>query len=154
MRILLTYRDHFSELPGGIERHVHELAHGLADRAEVDILFPSRKKGIEDDGGVTLIRNRELIRIHGVPVSPRFGAVMRRGRYDIVHVHSPDPTAECSFLASRAEAVGIVTHHADVDRGASFAPLYRRFLRLVHRRAAAVIATSSVMVDRSPGLEW
>ena len=150
MKILLTYRDYFSELPGGIERHVYQLAHGLKDRAEVDVLIPGPRNEVVEDEGVTLIRRRQVARVKGLPLAPGFRNPMRSREYDVIHLHSPDPAAEFSYFLSISRGwAAVFTHHADLDRGSSLGFAYRHLIRSVHKRASAVVTTSSIMADRS-----
>lgn len=154
MRVLQVYRDYFTQVPGGIERHVHELAHGLKDRIEVEALIssrPRRHKSWSDDG-VRVRVAAELIRVQGIPFSPTLTRHIHRTGADVVHVHSPYPTGEAALLASRSRAARIATYHADLDRGSRLFPLYRRALLRLYSSCSYVLASSEDLVTRSPVL--
>jgi glycosyltransferase involved in cell wall biosynthesis len=153
MQILQVYRDYFTELPGGIERHVHDLAHGLQYLGGVEVLVSSRSKPAATmrDGAVTVHRAREIARVRGLPLTPGYASVMRRG-FDVVHLHAPNPTAELAFSLARPRAAGIMTYHADLDRGARTASLYNRLLQRTFNSCQRVLVSSERLVAVSPVL--
>jgi glycosyltransferase involved in cell wall biosynthesis len=153
MRILQVYRDYFTDLPGGIERHVFDLAHGLQHLGQVDVVVSSRvrRPGVIKDRGVTVHLARELARVQGLPITVGFARAMRDG-FDIVHLHSPNPTGELAFQASRPRAAGILSYHADLDRAAPTASLYQPLLRFTLSSCRRVLVSSERLVDLSPVL--
>lgn len=152
MRVLQVYRDYFTRVPGGIERHVHQLAHGLDDVADVEVLVSSGKRRSEviDDAGVTVHMLGEMTRWQGLSFSPSMVRWLRASRYDVVHVHSPYPMGEMAVALARVRAARVATYHADLDRGARLMPAYRRFLRLAYARYDRVLVSSEQLVERSP----
>lgn len=154
MRVLQLYRDYFTQVPGGIERYVHELAHGLKDRIEVEALVSSRRRHAKswDDNGVRVRVAAELLRVQGVPFSPTLARHIHDADADLVHIHSPYPTGEAALLASRSTAARIATYHADLDRGSRLFPLYRRLLLRLYESCSYVLASSLDLVERSPVL--
>jgi glycosyltransferase involved in cell wall biosynthesis len=153
MRILQVYRDYFTQLPGGIERHVHDLAHGLQHLGVVEVIVSSKSKraAMMRDGPVTVHLAKEFARIRGLPLTPGYVNVMRRG-FDVVHLHAPNPTAELAFRVARPSAAGVMTYHADLDRGARTASLYNRLLQLTLTSCQRVIVSSERLVALSPVL--
>lgn len=150
MKLLLAYRDYFTDLPGGIERHVHQLAHGLASRADVDVLVGSKDgPTVVRDGPVAVHVRKELFRAQGIPVVPGLGRQMRSGGYDLIHIHSPNPTAEAALLMSRSKTARVATYHADIDRGATLFPLYRGFLRRVYGTVDRILVSSQELLNGS-----
>lgn len=152
MRVLQVYRDYFSTLPGGIERHVHELVHGLRPDVQTEALVSSRSRRsfTHMDGDVPVHFIAEYGRFQGIPVSPGFSRAMTRGDYDVLHLHSPNPTGEMAARFSRSRAARVVTYHATTQRGARFRPLYEAFLSNVLRGSRRVIASSESLVNRTP----
>jgi rhamnosyl/mannosyltransferase len=151
MRALQVYRDYFADLPGGIERHVLDLATGL-DVGEVEIAVGSRNRGSGSTEGMRVHRVREYGRPGGVPLTPSLVRVMRSSAYDLVHVHSPDPSAEFALALVGETAGRILTYHTDIDRGSRWMPAYSRLLNWVLDRCDRVIASSDELVERSPVL--
>lgn len=154
MKILLTYRDYFNDLPGGIERHIHQLAHGLknSDHVEVSVGSAAYGSGTIDDDGVRVSMLRELARFQGVPLILGNARWMRQGGFDLIHLHSPNPAAEWAFLTGRTGAGGVATYHADIDRGSRLGRIYRPILRASYLRLGRIIVSSERLVDRSPFL--
>ncbi len=151
MKILQVYRDLFPDPPGGIERHVHQLAHHLGDDFSVDVLISARslRSSVALEDGVRVIRAAEFGRPGGVPLCPSFLRSMSEG-YDVVHIHSPNPTAELANLVVGRRTVSMATYHADIDRGARLMPVYARLLVASLSRCKVVLATSERLVESSP----
>jgi glycosyltransferase involved in cell wall biosynthesis len=154
MKVLQIYRDYFTRMPGGIERHVYQLAHGLQAVAEVDVLVSSggRRSHAHRDGEVLVHMMGELTRWQGLSITPKMIPWLKRSDYDIVHVHSPYPMGELAMRVARIDGIRVATYHADLDRGARLMPAYRRFLWWVYTRCDRVLVSSEQMIERSPVL--
>lgn len=154
VRILQVYRDYFTQLPGGIERHVHDLAQGLRHLGDMEVLASSRSRRslVFEENGVTVRLLREYGRPAGVPLCLGFPKAMRRGAPDLVHLHCPNPTGEVSVRALPEGAVKIATYHADLHRGKWLIPAYRRFLEGFLTSCDKVLVSSSQLVKLSPVL--
>ena len=150
-RILQVYRDYFSRRPGGIERHVHDLAHGLAGQFQMEVLATSgtRRGSVEKDADVTVHLVPEFARIKGAPISPAFVKVMRQGRYDLIHLHIPTPLGQLAYALSGSRAARIATYHADHHRYPLLGTMYTRFLKRALPRYGQVIASSPRFVRTS-----
>jgi glycosyltransferase involved in cell wall biosynthesis len=150
MRVLQVYRDYFTSLPGGIERHVHDLAHGLAHLGSQEVVVSSGndRPGTREDGDVTVHYERELTRINGLPITPGFVERMRSG-FDIIHLHSPHPTAELAFRVARHGAKGVLTYHADLDRGPRLSRLHAKLLNATLASCGRVLVSSERLIERS-----
>lgn len=135
------------DVPGGVQQHTHGLAAHLREGgAAVTLLAPGRHspqgaefasigaaRAFSDNGSVT----RTLI----APWSlARLGRRLRRGYYDIVHVHEPMLPPGLAAIAATQAAVVATFHMASAD-----ARWYRRFapvVRRARRRIDAAIAVS------------
>jgi glycosyltransferase involved in cell wall biosynthesis len=155
VRVLQVYRDHFSLVPGGIERHVSDLASGLSDRVESVIVAGARSRTprVSVDAGVRVHLVAEYGRLLGAPIAPGLIRAIRDDGFDLVHIHSPNPTAELGALTARRRAKVIATYHADSDRGGMLRPVYERALARALNRCATVIATTDSYVKSSPVLQ-
>lgn len=151
LRVLQVYRDHFGLMPGGIERHVHDLATGLAGRIGMEVLASARRARattfIEEDVRLHLVR--ELARLGGIPIWWGAGPIMRRG-FDVLHLHVPNPTGELRFLALRQKPPSVVTYHADVFRAPLLSRGYALVLRKVLDRADRIVVSTRSFAERSP----
>lgn len=150
MRVLQVYRDYFTRMPGGIERHVRDLATGLVGRAEVEVLASSGSSQAHSflDEGARVHLVREVARPAGVPIWRGARRVIGRG-FDLFHLHSPNPTGELTLTRSRSDRPLVVTHHADVYRApwatAAYLPLLRRTLQ----RADRIVVSTLAFAQRS-----
>ena len=134
--------------PGGVQTHVAGLAAHLRSRgAEVDVLAPANGS-VEEPGLVPLGRSlgfRWQGTVTRVALSPaavaRTASAVRRGRYDLVHVHEPMLPAAALTAVFAAPGPVVATFHMT----ASTALWYRVFLpvvRLAARRLDVRIAVS------------
>jgi glycosyltransferase involved in cell wall biosynthesis len=152
LRVLLAYRDHFSFVPGGIERHVHEVAAGLRDRFAIEVVASSRSRRsiVSNEEGYRLNLVAEYGRVAGAPLAPGVWAALR-GPTDLIHLHCPSPTDELAF-ASGPRAAAVATFHADVHRAPLLTPVYRRLLLRTLRNCKRVIVSTDRLIDNSPVL--
>jgi rhamnosyl/mannosyltransferase len=68
---------------------------------------------------------------------------------DIVHLHSPNPTAVLSYLASGHRGRLVVTHHSDIVRQRVLKLAYEPWLRVLMSRADAIISFSPNYISSS-----
>jgi rhamnosyl/mannosyltransferase len=134
---------------------VRDLSLGLSARGfEVDVLATSgsRRSWIGKDGPVTVHVMAEFARLKGTPISPGFPFTIRRGGYDIVHLHIPTPLGELSLGLFRRGALGFATYHADHYRYRLLGHVYGG----IHRRSlpsySHVLTSSDQLIDSSPVL--
>ncbi|HYI44361.1 MAG TPA: glycosyltransferase [Actinomycetota bacterium] len=153
MRVLQLYRDHFADLPGGIERHVHDLAHGLAPVHQMEVVASAKtpRQSTVDPDGVVVHVEREFARVGGVPLAPRIFKRVRDG-YDIVHMHSPNPTGELACWKLGGKTAVVATYHADTTRAPLLLPAYGRWLEALLAGCDRVIVGSQRLVEASPVL--
>ncbi len=154
MRVLQVYRDYFTILPGGIERHVYELAHNMQDLGSMEVLVSGRQRRSRtiEDGPVRVHLAGEWGRIQGVPLCPSFPRTVRKGRYDVVHFHSPNPTGELAARLAGSSTARVATYHADTERGRRVSGLLNGFMYSMLAACDRVIASSEQLVGASPVL--
>ncbi len=153
-RVLQIYRDYFTEVPGGIERHVRELAWGIPPECDVEVLASARamKPSRFQDGPATVHLVAELARPGGIPFWRGAGRVFKEGNYDLVHLHVPNPTGEYLHSMFGKSVPSVVTYHADVHRNPRFASIYMRHLNKTLARSRRIIVSSNELVASSPVL--
>lgn len=158
MRILQVSK-FFPPVLGGIESAAWELTEGL-NRAghAADVLcshhrWPGERSRAEM--GYSITRAGSLGRILSTSMAPSMPLQMARvrRRYDVVHVHLPDPLAGMSCLIGRPCGVLVLHWHSDVVRQRRAMKLYGPLQEWLLRRADAIIATSSPYADSSPALQ-
>ncbi len=147
---------------GGIETHLQTLARAQTrqgldvevlcvnhrDRRGRDVTWrpfaatPTRSDG---DGAVRLRRfgrRASLARLDLCPHLPAALARLRADRFDLLHLHVPNPTMVLGLYLCRPRVPWVITYHSDVVRQRALRLLQRPAENWVFRRAAAVIATS------------
>jgi len=157
MRILQIYKDFYPPLHGGIEKHIHTLA-GSLQRAglEVEVLVSGDRYRADtyDGDGIRVTRSGQWLRVMSAPISPSFPFWLRRLAVDkdILHFHSPNPTAEFSFLLSGLKTPIVCSYHSDIVRQRIAGLLYQPWLRRFLQRTARIIAATPRHITMSPHL--
>ena len=149
---------------GGICEHAHYLAAELRRRGmHADIITPQIGSGSPPPGvihvghSVPLPYNASHARVSlGWRLGARLREVLRRGKYDVVHVHAP-LTPSLPLLALRSTDAALVgTWHTQFARSVPFRlfqrPLQRRLDRL--DAAIAVSETARAAMDRYFDVPW
>lgn len=155
MKILHVYKDFDPPVHGGMERHMALMCRFQREWAEVEALVCSRSlcTHVEIRDGTRVTEVGEWGRFQSAPVAPTFPRHLQRLAGDVVVVHTPNPTAELSWLMARPPARLIVRYQSDVVRQAAamrmYAPVQMRFLR----QAAMILVASQQYVDTSPVLQ-
>ena len=167
IRVLHVYKDYYPPVLGGIEKHLHALAHlQAAQGLDVTVLvtnpapFPRGMRTItsserpteEGDRRVRIIRAARLFTVASTPISLAQAWKQLHLEADIVHLHFPYPPGEVvNYLGGKAKAT-VITYHSDVIRQRVILRLYRPLLWRVLKRADAIIASSPGYVESSPFL--
>lgn len=142
--------------PGGMERHLEDLARGLRDRAEVEaevvVSADGPRTTVETVDGVRVTRVGTRATVAGASLNPGMAAAIRAARADLVHLHHPNPTASLSWRASGHRGPLVVTYHSDIVRQRVLRALVAPLLDGVLRRAAAIVASSPDYAASSPVL--
>lgn len=158
---------------GGVETHVRTLAQAQAALgADVRVLCvnhaDARGRDVtwsataitptvrEADGRVGVTRSGRILSIKRFDVCPSLPALLVRDlfahRFDVVHVHAPNPTMFAALAAIPLPGALVVTHHSDIVAQQrlriAFAPLERFLLD----RATLVFSDSDDYVGGSPAL--
>ncbi len=154
MRILHVYKDYFPVL-GGIENHIRWLAEAQAAAGhDVTVLVcnTGAETVTETYQGVRVIKAGRWATVASMPLSVQQPLLLAKMRPDIAHLHLPYPLgAVANLFLGRARAT-VLTYHSDIVRQRRWLRLYAPLLRLVLRRADAIITTSPVYSDSSAWL--
>ncbi|HVA91637.1 MAG TPA: glycosyltransferase [Chloroflexota bacterium] len=155
LRVAHVYKDIFPVV-GGIENHIRLLCRELARQPDIQphILVTSldRRSQAGRLDGVPITRAGRLASAASTPLSPRLAIELRRIRPDIVHLHFPYPVGEVAALLAVPRVPTIITYHSDIIRQRSLLMLYGPLLRIVLKRAHAIIATSDAYLASSKWL--
>lgn len=167
IRVLHVYKDYYPPVLGGIEKHLHTLAHLQTTQGlDVTVLVtnPDRfPRGLrtrisreivpgQERASVRIIRAGRLFTAASTPISPAQAWNQLCLRANIVHLHFPYPPGEVVNYLARHDCPTVITYHSDVIRQRVILRLYRPLLRRVLRAADAIIASSPHYVRSSPFL--
>ncbi|MEV7596900.1 glycosyltransferase family 4 protein [Kitasatospora sp. NPDC089797] len=157
MSTVLQITPYYPPHLGGLERVVENLAAGLGERHEVQVLTTTIGSGgaprRSRQGGVTVRRHRSVELAH-TPLVPGLPLALLRGRRDcVLHLHAAHALLpELVALAARLRGRPFVLHfHLDVDSSGRLGvllPAYKKYVfGPVLRAAAAVIVLTDRQAD-------
>lgn len=138
----------FWPVRGGVEKVMYDLTLGLSQRAIGCDMLCAASRGpalhitLNDCGSV--MATRSLLKASSTMISPAMAVRLRRiaARYDIIHIHHPDPMAALALYVSGYRGKVVLHWHSDILRQRLLLKFYRPLQRWVLRRADAVICTS------------
>jgi glycosyltransferase involved in cell wall biosynthesis len=170
MRILHLGK-YYPPARGGIESHVRTLARAQTRLgAQVHVLVVNhqgplgedvvataagRSRTLEDrDGDVRVTRLGRLAGLRGVDLAPRLTTwIPDIARYDVVHLHTPNPLMLAAALAAPRIRSLVVTHHSDIVRQRILSTAHAPFEAAAYRRATRILACSPAYAESSPVLQ-
>lgn len=153
---VLAFGRFLDERPGGIQSHVEHLFRAMRGSVDYVHLVPSREW---KDARLTLhgfpaIRKRGIDIDGTVALSPALISeawrLSRAQKFDLVHLHFPDPMTHIASMAVPASVPRVISWHADIVRQRFILPFYRPFLKAAARNASAIIAPTPRHRDGSP----
>jgi glycosyltransferase involved in cell wall biosynthesis len=155
MRVLQLGKYYYPFM-GGIETHLFELCGRLAQMHQVEavVCHTGLRTVHEQVGQLPLTRVGTLGRAASTEICPALPLELSRRRYDVLHLHTPNPMAMMAYWIARKPArhALIVTHHSDVVRQPQLRRTFEPIFRRVMSRADAIIATSQRYLDTSEEL--
>lgn len=156
---ILQLSKFYPPVRGGIETTTYELTEGInrqGHRADVlcanDAAVTIRERA---PAGYAITRVASLGRLLSMSIAPRLVSEVRAqaGRYDLLHVHMPDPLAALAVWLVRPRARIVLHWHSDVVRQRLSRRLYEPLQQWLLERADAVIATTPIYADSSAVLQ-
>jgi glycosyltransferase involved in cell wall biosynthesis len=145
MRVLQLGKYYYPYM-GGIETHLDILCRGLRRHVDVEaMVFNTRAETVHETvEGVPVTRCGQLLRFASNSVSLEMIAEISRRDFDVLHLHVPNPLAGAAYMAARKPKGHrlVITHHSDIVRQVALKQLIIPFMRLLLKRADAIVATS------------
>jgi glycosyltransferase involved in cell wall biosynthesis len=141
---------------GGIETHLRLLCESLRGAIDVEaIVFNAGRKTLrKPEEGVPVTRCGSLFTVASSPVSPAMAWELSNRKYDVLHLHAPNPFAAAAYLTSRKPSHAlVVSHHSDIVRQARLKKLVNPMMRQVLKRADAILVASPNYLASSKELE-
>ena len=148
MRILQLGK--FYPIKGGVEKVEYDLTTGLTEHGvDCNMLCATVKgKGNSEKRG----RHGRVIfcqtwkEIAGTMIAPSMITTLRRicRKYDIIHVHHPDPMACMALFFSGYKGKVVLHWHSDIVRQKELLTLYRPFQKWLIRRADLRVGTTPI----------
>jgi glycosyltransferase involved in cell wall biosynthesis len=125
---------------GGVETHVRELARALVDRG-VDVTVVCADT--EGAGARDRMHDFDVVRVPPrsvllkTPSMPAVADTLQRGKFDLIHSHTPPPVAawRASKAARRARVPHVLTFHCDPEIPLPLGGLLSDAWRLTYGRA-------------------
>lgn len=147
----------FHPIRGGVEKVMLDLTEGLSGRGiECDMLCAAQRGSytvtLNDHARILAVRT--LARVKSTMLAPAMILRMRRirHRYDIVHIHHPDPMAALALRLSGFKGRVVLHWHSDILRQRQLLRLVRPLQSWLLKRADAVVGTSPVYLSESKWL--
>ncbi|ABE45910.1 glycosyltransferase [Polaromonas sp. JS666] len=141
---------------GGIERHVALLSKELATLGVevVNLVAAQNLQGSDVTvDGYRLVQVPSLGMVFSTALAPglvfKALALHREKKFDVLHLHLPDPLSHLASLALPSSIKRVITWHSDIIRQKKLLALYEPFLRHITRQADALVAATQAHFDAS-----
>lgn len=151
---VLQVGKYYPPVRGGIETHLAMLCQGLREVVNLEVVVANQDPHEADDqvDGVAVRRLGTVAKIAGAPFCVKLPGILRCTDADIVHIHTPHPTALVSYLLSGCRAHLVCSYHSDIVRQRVLGALIQPVQDLAFRRAKAILAASPDIIKGSPVL--
>lgn len=156
MRILQLGK--FFPLKGGVEKVMYALAKELSERGiDCDAMFASKDghtKDIQLNEHCHIYICRTYMEAKATMIAPTMISMLKSvcHRYDIIHVHHPDPMAALALRMSGFKGRVVLHWHCDIVRQNKLLKLYRPLQSWLIRKADVIVGTTPVYLEQSDAL--
>jgi len=155
---ILQFGKFYYPVFGGMERAMYEITEGLNARGITCDVLCSNTESVEEVSefdGYTVYRAASYGLLNSTPISPGLVTNLKKlgSRYDIVHIHHPDPMAFLALFLVRPSARVVVHWQSDIVRQEWMLKLFLPLQNWVLRRADRIIVASEAYARHSPYLD-
>lgn len=142
IKVLQVNKLYYPEV-GGIEKTLKQLAEGLNESTDLQVLV-CQKKGrgtVDCINGVRVCRTGSFGVAASVPISPSFVLRLRKEAKDkdIIHLHMPFPLGDLACLLSGFQGKIVAYWHSDVVKQKKWMFLYRPIMERFLKRADVIL---------------
>lgn len=157
MRILHVGK--FYPVKGGIEKVMYDLCTGLSSRGiQSDMLCASEDKQsreISVNEHFKVFTCSTLLKFSGAYISLSMIGKLRKicNRYDVIHIHYPDPTANLALRFSGFTGKVIMHFHGDLQKNKILLAVVNPLKNWVINRSDLIVGTTPIYVKTSETLK-
>ena len=149
----------FYPVRGGVEKVMYDLTVGLSSEGiDCDMMCasadgPHMEKRLNDRAALYVCRTYG--KVASTMISTEMVKAFKEicGRYDIVHIHAPDPMACLALFMSGYKGKVVLHWHSDILKNRLLMLFYSPLQNWLLRRADVIVGTTPVYVEQSPFLQ-
>lgn len=148
----------FYPIQGGVEKVMYDLLQGVSEHGiECDMLCAALKGGhsvVEINEKAKMICCHSLAKLFATMISPDMVVTLKRvcSKYDIIHVHHPDPIACLALRVSGFKGKVVLHWHSDILKQKQLLKFYLPLQEWLIKRADKIVGTTPVYIKESPFL--
>ena len=152
----------FYPVRGGVEKVMYDLTAGFSAYPDSPVECDMMCAAVEGRNGIITVNGNSRIvccrtwkKIAATMIAPSMITSLRKscGRYDIIHVHHPDPMACLALYLSGYKGKVILHWHSDIQKQKLLLKLYRPLQNWLLNRCDLIIGTTPVYLTDSPELK-
>ena len=155
---MILHLGKFYPFNGGMEKAILDIVEDFSSRGTTcDLLcIATGKPGetkLNNHGHIYMMPS--ILHFNSVSISPAMIGTLRKicNRYDIIHIHCPNPMANLALFLSGYKGKVVLHWHSDILRQKITLKLYKPLQTWLINRADVIIGTSPVYLDKSPFLQ-
>lgn len=148
---ILNVSKFYPPVIGGVEKVVYDLATGLQDKVDMNVVVANTKFKYEKsvEGEVNIHRLSSLGKYFSMPVAPTYPLWLKKIEADIFHFHFPFPLGDISYLLTKPKGKTVVTWHSDIVKQKKLLKVYGPFLNKFLDEVDCIVATSPNLIENS-----
>lgn len=150
----------FYPIRGGVEKVMYDLMLGLSESGtHCDMLCASTEDypaGIKQlNPNAKLIIAPTKVKLAATMLAPAMITTLRKiaKKYDIIHIHHPDPMATLSLFLSGYKGKVVLHWHSDILKQKNLLKIYKPLQSWLIKRANLIVGTTPIYVQESPFLQ-